>query len=146
MCGHHHDGISVTNDHEYVQFVVVTIRSFPHSCLVTGSWSESYTTGVTVGVGTVYPTGAPLLYWVRVAKTLAFCVVHCLSFLFWQLHCLSFDLWLLIIPLVFPNSFVREQIRFAQLSRKDVDITDKERQFSGSSCILLYVGIGTIKW
>ena len=41
------------------QFVVVTIRSFPHSWLVTGSWSESYTTGVTDGVGTVYPTGAP---------------------------------------------------------------------------------------
>ena len=29
-------GVSVTNDHGYVPFVVITIRSFPHSWLITG--------------------------------------------------------------------------------------------------------------
>jgi len=28
--------IRVINDHEYVPFVVITIRSFPHSWLITG--------------------------------------------------------------------------------------------------------------
>jgi hypothetical protein len=49
----------------YVPFVVVAIRSFPHSWLITwlitGFATTSNTTGATCGTGTAYPSGAPAL-------------------------------------------------------------------------------------
>ena len=69
------------------------------------------TMGVTIGVGTVYPSASleftPNFSRVCVAQLLAFCVIFCwalfisLIFLFWLVHCLSFyGLRLLIIHLV----------------------------------------------
>ena len=47
-------GIYVTNDHDYVPFVVITIQSFPYHrvCI------KSNMTGATWEAGTVYPSGA----------------------------------------------------------------------------------------
>ena len=65
-----------------------------------------YNTGVTSGAGTVYPFGAPEFTsgfsWVRVIRSLVFCVVYCrLLFVHCSLCCLFiFDLRLLITPYV----------------------------------------------
>jgi len=78
----------VTNDHEYVSFVVITIRSLITG-FVTGvtngvvitirSLITGFVTGVTNGVGTTYRYGAPDLIpcffgGVRVAQSLIYSV------------------------------------------------------------------------
>ena len=75
--------------------------------------TKSNTTG---GTGTAHPSGAPEFKWVRIVRSLFFCVVFCRSLFvlflfghcivcssFWPLYCLFFDLRLLIIPLVSSN-------------------------------------------
>ena len=73
---------------------------------------NSNTTGVTSGADTSNPSGAPeftpgfYFSWLRVAPSLVFCVVFCISLFvllcvfFWPLRCLSFDLLFLNNPLV----------------------------------------------
>ena len=52
----------------------------------------------------------PIFSGVRVARSLVFCEVFCislfvlLSIVFWLLCCLSLDLWIMITPLVSSNS------------------------------------------
>ena len=97
------------NDDSYVPFVVITIRSFPHSWLITRVREKSNTANVTRGAGTTYPSVAPGFthgfYGVRTSRSLVFSVLFCrslfvlLSFFLWQLNCLPFDFysfWLLI--------------------------------------------------
>ena len=61
--------------------------------------------GATSGAGTAYPSGAPEItpgfQWVRVARSLALCVI----FFAWPLCYLFFYLRILIVPLVSLNSF-----------------------------------------
>jgi len=81
-------------------------------------------TGATTGAGTVYPCGAPEFtygfQWVRVARSLVFCVVFCgslfvfLSLYVWLLCCLSFDLRILIIYLVSSTFVSNRTIRSYQ--------------------------------
>jgi len=84
-------------------------------------------TGATTGAGTVYLCGAPEFtygfQWVRVARSLVFCVVLCRSlFVFlclyvWLLCCLSFfDLRILIIYLVSSTFVSNRTIRSYQLN------------------------------
>jgi hypothetical protein len=71
----------VTNDHEYVLFIVITNRSFPHSWLIT--W---WVTRVTRRVSHVkqelltlpkHLSSSPDFSEVRVSGSLVFCVVFC---------------------------------------------------------------------
>jgi len=119
--GHHHDlvnryGISVTNDHRYVWFVKMTIRSFLHLCLFTG-----FVTRVTRRVSHVVqellilpehmssPSG---FSWFRVVRSLVFYVALCsslfvmLSFFYWPLYCLSFFYWPLYCLSFFNSRFL----------------------------------------
>ena len=69
-------------------------------------WNYNNTSGVTSGVGTAFPSGAPeftpVLSLVRVAQSLIVCVMFCRSlfvlllFFFWPLCCLSaiYGFWL----------------------------------------------------
>ena len=93
-----------SNDHEYDPSVVITIRSFPHSLLITRvtRWVPRVEQDLlTLPEHLSYP---PVF---SVARSLVFCVVFCSSlfvlvfFFFWPLHCLSFfDVRLMIVPLV----------------------------------------------
>ena len=56
---------------------------------------NSNTTGVSCGAGTTDPSGVPEflsdLYWLRVVRSLAFCVMFCsLWFVFWFFFCFFF--------------------------------------------------------
>jgi hypothetical protein len=73
----------VTNDHGYVPFVVLTTRSFPHPCLISGC-----VTRVTRRVPHVeqkllilleHRSLSPVFSGVRVARSLVFCAVYCRS-------------------------------------------------------------------
>ena len=73
---------------------------------------KSYMTGATHGPGTAYPSEAteftPIFSWVRVIRSLDFCVLFCRSLFvlfsfFWQLYCLTFELWLLIASVASSN-------------------------------------------
>ena len=96
----------VTNDHGYVSFVVITIRSFPHD--------KSYTTGTTCGVKTPYPSGAseliPGFYWgsccpvYSVPCNVLQIVVCPVLFLFGHCVVCPSNLWLLI-PLWYIQAF-----------------------------------------
>ena len=106
--------ICITNDHGYVPFVVITIRSIPLSWLVTG-----FVTRVTRRVPHVeqelltlpeHMSSYPVFSGVRVSRSLVLCVVFCKSlfvflyFIFWPLYCLLFfDLRFLITPFVSSN-------------------------------------------
>jgi len=103
--------ICITNDHKYVSFVV-TIGSFPHSRLITG-----FVTRLVPHVKQellphpMHPRTLPVFSWVRVVRSLVFCLVFCRSlltspfaFFIWTLYCLSFfTLRFLITPLVSSN-------------------------------------------
>ena len=94
--------IFVTNDQEYVPFVVITtgplvVHDLSSVC------SKSKTTGATCGAAEF----TPVFIGVRVVQSLVFCIVFSRSLLvilscfFLPLYCLSrFDLRLLITPLV----------------------------------------------
>ena len=90
----------VTNDQVYVQFVVMTIRPFPHSWLLQVCKKSN-----TCGAGLADPSRAPKLTpffsGVQFTRISVFCVVFCRSFIvsFWPLECMSFNLRLLITPL-----------------------------------------------
>ena len=84
------------------------------SSLVTYQWecNKSNTTGATSGAGTANPSGAPsVLRRVRVAQSLIFCVVFCmslfvpLSFLFKPLYYQFFFYLRLLISTLVPSSF-----------------------------------------
>jgi hypothetical protein len=103
--------ICVPNNHGCVPLVVITSRSFPYSCLVTG-----FITRLTRRVPLVeqeLPTlpehlsSTPVLIMIRVTGSLVLCVCfvdRCLSFFFWPLCCLFFfDLLIQIPPLVSPS-------------------------------------------
>ena len=70
----------VTNDHGYDTFVEITIRSFPHSWLITGC--VIWVTGVTCRTGTACSSGLlgfiPGFKGVRVAQSFVFCVMCCI--------------------------------------------------------------------
>ena len=104
--------ICVPNNHGCVPLVVITSRSFPYSCLVTG-----FITRLTRRVPLVeqellnlpeHLSSTPVLIMIRVTGSLVLCVCfvdRCLSFFFWPLCCLFFfDLLILIPPLVSPSS------------------------------------------
>ena len=55
----HDINICVTNDHGYVPLVVITIRSFPHSCLIMLYCNKSNTTDGISGSRTAYPSREP---------------------------------------------------------------------------------------
>jgi hypothetical protein len=89
--------ICVTNDHGYVQLVVNTFRSFPHSLLVTGD-----VTRLTQQVPLVEQEllvlpecSLPVFSGVCVTRSLILCVcfvdrcLSCCPFYFWSLCCLS---------------------------------------------------------
>jgi|JYMV01.1.fsa_nt_gi hypothetical protein len=68
------------NDHGYVPFVVITIRSFPHMWLITGVYYKSNTTGVKCGAGPAYTSGThSVVSGVRVARSSVCCVLFCRS-------------------------------------------------------------------
>ena len=101
--------ICVRNDHGYVQFVVIIIRSFPHLWLVIGlgTRNKNNTTGATSRAGSTYPSGAPeftlVFNGVCVTRSLVLCVCfvdRCLSFCTFSFgHCVIcsssiYELWL----------------------------------------------------
>ena len=100
----HRYGICVTNDHENIVFVIVTIRSLPHSRLITG-----FVTRVIRHVPHVeqelfnhpeYISSHPHFSGVRVFFVM-FCrsLLVILPFFFCSLYCISsFELRLLITP------------------------------------------------
>ena len=104
--------VCVTNDHIYVPFVV-TIRSFPHSRFIRG-----FVTRLVPHVKheflplPMHPRTPPVFSWVRVVRSLVFCLVFCrlllaspFAFFIWTLYCLSFfTLRFLMTPLVSSNS------------------------------------------
>ena len=107
--------IFFTNDHGYVPFVVITIRSFPHSWIIT--WFVARVTRRVPHMGQELLTltkhlSSPPIFWgggrVCVARSLVFCVMFCrslfipLSFSFGH-YMFFFDLRLLINLLVSPN-------------------------------------------
>ena len=49
----------VTNDNIYAPLVVITIRSFPQSCLIMLYCNKSNTTDAFSGTGTAYPSREP---------------------------------------------------------------------------------------
>jgi len=68
----------VSNDHEYVTFVVIIIRCFLSSFNTYHLPCEnSNTTGATCGAGTAKHSGAPMLSGVRVVRSLVSCVMFC---------------------------------------------------------------------
>ena len=81
--------------------------------------NKSNTTGATCGAGTDYPCGAveftPCFYWLRVTRSLVFCICfiyHCLSFcpfFLWSLSCLYFG-HCLVCTLVIVLSVLRLMI------------------------------------
>jgi hypothetical protein len=101
----------VANDHGCVQYVVIIIRSFPHSWLITGF----VTTGTSCWTGTVYHSVAlPVFNWFRVARCLVLCVMCCRSFSFG--HCNvcppNYDFWL---PLWYLQAFLNLVIEFIHI-------------------------------
>ena len=112
--------ISVSHTTTYVQLVVGTSRSFPHSWLVTG-----LVTRVMRHMSLVEPklltipehlSSSLVLSGFRVARSSVFCVLFCrslfvlLSFFVWLLCCLSFDLQVLNIP-VNSSMYIDEELR-----------------------------------
>jgi len=103
--------ICITNDHGYVPFVVITIRSYLHSWH--GLQQDQHVRRQRVSL--VERNYLPLrctwvLSWLRVAQSLVFCVVffldHCLSlcpFILAILLSVFFDLRLLVTLLVYLN-------------------------------------------
>ena len=67
-------------DHGHAPFVVITIRSFPHSRLIT-RFVISITMGATCGARTAFPSGVPefipVFSGVRIVPSLVFCAVFC---------------------------------------------------------------------
>ena len=109
----------VFTSHEYVPFVVITIRSFPHSCLITG-----FVIRVTKRVARVekelhslpeHLYSPPSFSGVRVAQSLVFCVVFCqivvYPFVLFLLMSVLLQLRLLIKSFISSNfSFYRQML------------------------------------
>ena len=109
----------VFTSHEYVPFVVITIRSFPHSCLITG-----FVIRVTKRVARVekelhslpeHLYSPPIFSGVRVAQSLVFCVVFCqivvYPFVLFLLMSVLLQLRLLIKSFISSNfSFYRQML------------------------------------
>ena len=103
--------VCVTNINGYILFVVITIRSFPHLLRITGIGIKI--TRRLPHVEQELPTLPehlslpPVFSGVRLARSLAFCVVFCRSLFVLSscpLYCLSvFDVQLLITSLVSSN-------------------------------------------
>ena len=91
----------VTNDHGYVPFVVITIRSYPCSWLITGFVIKEAWRVPHVEAGTAEPSGVPKFtdgfQWSSCCSIFSFCrlLFAFLSF---------FDLQLQVTPLVSSNS------------------------------------------
>ena len=89
--------IGKMNEHEYVPFVVITIRSFPHSYLIT--WFETRVILRLPHVEQELPTlpdhlsSPPVLSGIRVARSFIFCVVLCRSLFV----LFSFFVWLYVV-------------------------------------------------
>ena len=89
-------------------FVVITIRCFPHSSLITSFVTPKSTTmGVYVEQELLtlpeHLSSPPVFSGVRVTRSLVFCVMYWM-FVLLSLHCLSFlDLRLLVDFLTFLN-------------------------------------------
>ena len=117
MCSVLLRNIYVTNDHEYgLPFVVIMIRSCPHSWLIT-----RFVTRITRLIPHVeqelltlpeHLKSSSVFSWVHITRSLVFCVVVYialfvpLSYFFWPLYCLTvFDLRCPMIPLVSSNFY-----------------------------------------
>ena len=99
VCNHDlikRNGISATDYHRYVPFIVTTIlSSSPHSWLIIRFFNKINKTGITGGIGTAYPSRAHprcLKGFMLQALYLVFCVVFCDHCLFFFLYLLTFVL------------------------------------------------------